>query len=143
MDPTSEETTHVVQEGRGKTAKNKQNALDDAIAKRYRDKNQEDAIVAVEALRAKHVNEVFKLKAPGRPEITDWISIFWYDLSAKTIASGFSRLGLQGDTSVANEDTNIPSVSDTVDELVKLRLTEETVESDDDIDQCEDRSDNE
>ncbi|ETN03523.1 hypothetical protein PPTG_23792 [Phytophthora nicotianae INRA-310] len=95
-------------------------------------------------LRAKYKEEAFKLKAPGRPIITESITACWSGLSTTTISNGFNKVGLLMDTRTVEEVLEpVSDIDATVEELVQPKASEDSVESDDDIDCIGDDSDGE
>ncbi|ETP35886.1 hypothetical protein F442_16048, partial [Phytophthora nicotianae P10297] len=57
----------------------------------HKNHTQEEAPAVIGKLRAKYKEEAFKLKAPGRPIITEWITACWFGLSTTTISNGFKK----------------------------------------------------
>ncbi|KUF82714.1 hypothetical protein AM587_10005274 [Phytophthora nicotianae] len=122
----------------------KEKNLQKKTSEAHKNHTQEDAFAVIAKLRAKYKEEAFKLKAPGRPIITESITACWSGLSTTTISNGFNKVGLLMDTRTVEEVLEpVSDIDATVEELVQTKASEDSVESDDDIDCIGDDSDGE
>lgn len=95
---------------------------------------QVEADEEVARLREEYKEEPFKLTAPNRVDITQWVVSCWNALTTKTIVGGFARVGILNDTRSCDNELHSDEIeSDIVEELEKCRLAGDEICSDDDI----------
>ncbi|KAG1705316.1 hypothetical protein DVH05_004246 [Phytophthora capsici] len=122
----------------------KRNDLVEKVRKTHLTHYQGEARAAIEEMRSQFDDKPFKLNAPGRTTITEWTTECWYELTATTISSGFRKVGLLMDTRVVEgDDTHSCDTESTVEKLLRLKLVEATIDSDDDIEASDNSCDSE
>ncbi|GMF31942.1 unnamed protein product [Phytophthora lilii] len=66
---------------------------------------QEVARDRIHEIRHEESCSVFRVTPPNRDDIAAWVCLSWNKLTTTTIIGGFSRVGVLGDTHVADFDT--------------------------------------
>ncbi|OWY96681.1 hypothetical protein PHMEG_00032994 [Phytophthora megakarya] len=92
---------HRVGESERQRKKDKLNAK---ILLIHKSDDREQAFRKVVCLRKKLDNIRSHLAAPSRPQMTDWITSSWAQLTKNTIISGFTKAGIGTDTRETSDD---------------------------------------
>ncbi|KAE9008088.1 hypothetical protein PR001_g16794 [Phytophthora rubi] len=108
----------------------------DQINELARNEIQEVAREKIQELQQSLVANPFVMIAPKRPDITAWIAEAWGELSQATIVSGYSKVGLLGDTRSpenAGVQDYIGKIDDVLDRLALLGAADEAFDTGDEF----------